>query len=103
MGLRAESRDELRKESVTEIHGQPTDHDITTLKRNSMQSQQASRPDSEEETMAMQESLSKPQSTLPWQESHLQTQSTPESIQQVLQQQRQPEKEPEQKPNTKKI
>ena len=26
-------RDELRKESVTKIHGQPTDQDITTLER----------------------------------------------------------------------
>ena len=34
MGLRAETRDELRKESVTKIHGQPTDHDITTLEKN---------------------------------------------------------------------
>ncbi len=33
MGLRAETRDELRKESVTKIHGQLTDHDITTLKK----------------------------------------------------------------------
>ena len=33
MGLRAETRDELRKESVTKIHGQPTDHDITTLEK----------------------------------------------------------------------
>ncbi len=33
MGLRTETRDELRKESVTKIHGQPTDHDITTLKK----------------------------------------------------------------------
>ncbi len=34
MGLRAETRDELRKELVTKIHRQPTDHDITTLKKN---------------------------------------------------------------------
>jgi hypothetical protein len=33
MGLRAETRDELRKELVTKIHGQPTDHDITTLEK----------------------------------------------------------------------
>jgi hypothetical protein len=33
MGLHAETRDELRKESVTKIHGQPMDHDITTLKK----------------------------------------------------------------------
>ncbi len=31
MGLRAETRDEIRKESVTKIHGQLMDHDITTL------------------------------------------------------------------------
>jgi hypothetical protein len=31
MGLRAETRDEIRKELVTKIHGQPMDHDITTL------------------------------------------------------------------------
>ncbi len=34
MGLRAETHDELRKESVNKIHGQPTDHDITTLEKN---------------------------------------------------------------------
>ncbi len=33
MGKRAETREELRKESVTKIHGQPTDHDITTLEK----------------------------------------------------------------------
>ena len=33
MGKRAETRDELRQESVTKIHGQPTDQDITTLER----------------------------------------------------------------------
>jgi hypothetical protein len=33
MGLCAETRDELRKESVNKIHGQPTDHDITTLEK----------------------------------------------------------------------
>jgi hypothetical protein len=31
MGLHAETRDEIRKELVTKIHGQPMDHDITTL------------------------------------------------------------------------
>jgi hypothetical protein len=34
MGLCAETRDDFRKESVTKIHGQPMDHDITTLKKN---------------------------------------------------------------------
>jgi hypothetical protein len=34
MGLRVETRDELRKESVTKIHGQPMDHNITTLEKN---------------------------------------------------------------------
>jgi hypothetical protein len=33
MGLCAETRDKLRKESVIKIHGQPTDHDIITLKK----------------------------------------------------------------------
>ncbi len=33
MGKQAETRDELRKESVTKIHGQPTNQDITTLER----------------------------------------------------------------------
>ena len=33
MGKQAETRDELRQESVTKIHGQPTDQDITTLER----------------------------------------------------------------------
>jgi hypothetical protein len=31
MGQRAETHDEIRKELVTKIHGQPMDHDITTL------------------------------------------------------------------------
>jgi hypothetical protein len=33
MGLRAETHEELRKELVTKIHGQPTDQDITTLEK----------------------------------------------------------------------
>ncbi len=33
MGLQAETHDELRKESVTKIYGQPMDQDITTLKK----------------------------------------------------------------------
>jgi hypothetical protein len=33
MVLRAETRDEVRKESVTKIHRQPTDQDITTLEK----------------------------------------------------------------------
>jgi hypothetical protein len=33
MGLRAKSCDKLRKESVTKIHGQPSDHDINTLEK----------------------------------------------------------------------
>ena len=33
MGKRAETRDELRKETVTKIHGQPTDQDITKLEK----------------------------------------------------------------------
>jgi hypothetical protein len=33
MGLRAETRDKMRKELVTKIHGQPTDQDITTLEK----------------------------------------------------------------------
>ncbi len=33
MGLQAETRDELRKELVTKINGQPMDQDITTLKK----------------------------------------------------------------------
>ena len=33
MGLRAETREELRKESVTKIFGQPTDQDITLLEK----------------------------------------------------------------------
>jgi hypothetical protein len=31
MGLRTETRDEIRKELVTKIHGQPMDHNITKL------------------------------------------------------------------------
>jgi hypothetical protein len=33
MGKQAETRDELRKEAVTKIRSQPTDQDITTLKK----------------------------------------------------------------------
>jgi hypothetical protein len=33
MGKRAETCDELQKESATKIHGQPTDQDITTLEK----------------------------------------------------------------------
>jgi len=33
MGLQADIRDELRKETATKIHGQPTDHDVTLLKK----------------------------------------------------------------------
>ena len=33
MGLQAETREELRKELVTKIYGQPTDQDITTLEK----------------------------------------------------------------------
>ncbi len=33
MGKRAETRDELRKESATKIHGQPTDQDNTKLEK----------------------------------------------------------------------
>jgi len=33
MGKRAETREELRKESVTKINGQPTDQDITMLEK----------------------------------------------------------------------
>ena len=33
MGIRADIRDELKKESVTKIHGQPTCHDLMILKK----------------------------------------------------------------------
>jgi hypothetical protein len=33
MGLQAETHEELRKESVTKIHGQPMNQDITMLKK----------------------------------------------------------------------
>jgi hypothetical protein len=33
MGVQAETRDILRKELVTKIHGQPTHQDITTLEK----------------------------------------------------------------------
>ena len=33
MGIRADIRDELKKESVTKIHGQPTSHDLTILEK----------------------------------------------------------------------
>ncbi len=33
MGVRAEIREEVRKETVTKIHGQPTNHDLTILEK----------------------------------------------------------------------
>jgi hypothetical protein len=33
MGLRSDTQVELRKESVTEIHGQPKENDLTTLEK----------------------------------------------------------------------
>ena len=33
MGIRANIRDELKKETVTKIHGQPTSHDLTILEK----------------------------------------------------------------------
>ncbi len=54
-----------------------------------------------EETMDMQESSSKRQSTSPWQELHSPTQSTLESTPQVLQRMEQLEHKPGKKPNTK--
>jgi hypothetical protein len=33
MGLRADNREELRKEMVTKIHGQRADHDVTLLEK----------------------------------------------------------------------
>ncbi len=33
MGLQAETGDKVKKELVTKIHGQPTNQDITTLKK----------------------------------------------------------------------
>jgi hypothetical protein len=33
MGIRADIRDKLKKESVTKIHGQPTSHDLTILEK----------------------------------------------------------------------
>jgi len=33
MGIRADIREELKKESVTKIHGQPTSHDLTILEK----------------------------------------------------------------------
>ncbi len=33
MGLQADTRDEVQKETVTKIHGQPTDQDVTLLKK----------------------------------------------------------------------
>jgi hypothetical protein len=33
MGIRADIRDELMKETVTKIHGQPTSHDVTILEK----------------------------------------------------------------------
>jgi hypothetical protein len=33
MGLKANTTEELQKETVTKIHGQPTDHDVTLLEK----------------------------------------------------------------------
>jgi hypothetical protein len=33
MGVRAEIQEEVRKETVTKIHGQPTNHDLTILEK----------------------------------------------------------------------
>jgi len=33
MGIRADIRDELKKETLTKIHGQPTSHDLTILEK----------------------------------------------------------------------
>jgi len=33
MGIRTDIRDEIRKETVTKIHGQPTSHDLTQLEK----------------------------------------------------------------------
>jgi hypothetical protein len=33
MGIQTEIRDEIRKETVTKIHGQPTSHDLTILEK----------------------------------------------------------------------
>ena len=33
MGLRADIREEARKETATKVHGQPTDHDVTLLEK----------------------------------------------------------------------
>jgi hypothetical protein len=33
MGLRSDTREELRKESVTKIYGQPKEDDLTTLEK----------------------------------------------------------------------
>jgi hypothetical protein len=33
MGLLADTRDEVQRETVTKIHGQPTDHDVTLLEK----------------------------------------------------------------------
>jgi hypothetical protein len=33
MGIRVEIRDELKWETVTKIHGQPTSHDLTILEK----------------------------------------------------------------------
>ena len=56
MGIRAETREEVRKETATKIFGQPTANDLTQLEKEliaiaATQSKQAS----EKETTAMQE------------------------------------------------
>jgi hypothetical protein len=33
MGLQSDTQEELRKESVTKIHGQPKENDLTTLEK----------------------------------------------------------------------
>ena len=55
MGLRADIRDELRKETATKIHGQPTDHDVTLLEKELIAIAAPFHQHSEEEIMAMQD------------------------------------------------
>ncbi len=102
MGLRAETHDEIRKELVTKIHGQPMDHDITTLVK---------------ELVVIAASILSRLGRGNYGHAGIIVETTkylnmagvpfidpihPEFIQQVSQQQQQPEQEPKQKPNAKK-
>ncbi len=61
MGLRSDTREELRRETVTKIFGQPKDADLTTLEKELIAIAASIPTASEEEIMVMPESSWKKQ------------------------------------------